>query len=342
MMRVEDYLQDAIQSQGIEILLCSSQKPKLKVATKWQFLDQCELKPSQLREMIFQFLPEEKKSDLIEKKYLEMNQVINGVRTEIQISIAEGGFVFHMRWGAAQKNVIDFAIPQSVIEVFRRGEGLSVITGPRASGKTTLALELIQKTAGANIVTTAMVSDHEKGVELPEAVIFDSTVFIQNIHLVRGFDFVIIDSLKTAAWRQSVQLAEMGVRVLLVLPYLDIQTAMVRLSEKIEAQPNLGLSRIAHCLQIAMSIKLAPSFDQKVQPIYDLLFATREIKEAMLNQDWKKIEAYIQTQGERTGMRTMNQSILGLILKRKIDLKSAFAASPAPDELDQMLEKVGF
>jgi hypothetical protein len=43
----------------------------------------------------------------------------------------------------------------------------------------------------------------------------------------------------------------------------------------------------------------------------------------------------------RAGMVTMNQSLMSLLLKRKIDMKIGFEASPDPEELDQMLRKAG-
>jgi twitching motility protein PilT len=44
---------------------------------------------------------------------------------------------------------------------------------------------------------------------------------------------------------------------------------------------------------------------------------------------------------EKLGMRTMNQSLFQLLMKRKIELKTAFEFSPAPEDLDLILKKVG-
>ena len=40
-------------------------------------------------------------------------------------------------------------------------------------------------------------------------------------------------------------------------------------------------------------------------------------------------------------MMTMNNSLMSLILKRKVDLKEAFMFSPDPEELDKALNKAG-
>ena len=40
-------------------------------------------------------------------------------------------------------------------------------------------------------------------------------------------------------------------------------------------------------------------------------------------------------------MMTLNQSILYLLTRRKIDLKEAFAISPDVEELNSLIEKAG-
>ena len=39
--------------------------------------------------------------------------------------------------------------------------------------------------------------------------------------------------------------------------------------------------------------------------------------------------------------QTLNQSILQKMIRRKLDVQSAFAVSDAPDELDAQLKKMG-
>ena len=43
----------------------------------------------------------------------------------------------------------------------------------------------------------------------------------------------------------------------------------------------------------------------------------------------------------KSGMITMNQSLMNLIVKRKVDIKTAFEESPDVEELDSMLRKAG-
>ena len=42
-----------------------------------------------------------------------------------------------------------------------------------------------------------------------------------------------------------------------------------------------------------------------------------------------------------TGMSTLNQSLVNLVLRRKIDVKQAFEATIEPEELESLLKKAG-
>ncbi|MGE5085298.1 MAG: hypothetical protein ACM3MG_03295 [Bacillota bacterium] len=44
---------------------------------------------------------------------------------------------------------------------------------------------------------------------------------------------------------------------------------------------------------------------------------------------------------ENSGILTLNQSLLQHLIRRRIDLKTAFETSREPDHLDQLLKKVG-
>ena len=54
-----------------------------------------------------------------------------------------------------------------------------------------------------------------------------------------------------------------------------------------------------------------------------------------------QIYSIMQLNKEKLGMMTMNQSLMNLVLKRKVDIKEAFMFSPDPGELDSLLKKVG-
>jgi Tfp pilus assembly ATPase PilU len=49
----------------------------------------------------------------------------------------------------------------------------------------------------------------------------------------------------------------------------------------------------------------------------------------------------VQANGEKQGMKTMNKALLQLFLRKKVELKQAFFASPNLDDLDRLLSQLG-
>jgi len=73
----------------------------------------------------------------------------------------------------------------------------------------------------------------------------------------------------------------------------------------------------------------------------EVLIPTPAVRNLIRENKIHQVYSTMQTGQNRTGMVTMNQSLMSLILKRKIDMKVGFEASPDPEELDQMLRKAG-
>ena len=92
---------------------------------------------------------------------------------------------------------------------------------------------------------------------------------------------------------------------------------------------NLGFVKVAK--------EAEPTKAEILQSIQQGIKEVELIREGKLHQ----VPAMMQVGQERTGMVTMNQSLMGLLIKRKIDVKTAFASSPDPDQLDGMLKRAG-
>jgi twitching motility protein PilT len=286
-------------------------------------------------------LQDEEKSQLADQQCLTLPFSQGTVVCQMVISLAESGYQIHLRWSQEKQRQVEFGVPQAVLEVLRKGQGLSLIVGTRGSGKSTLTAQLVEELISREMPSIAYFSDF-RNEKITGATEYQADLLLKNLSVSYGYDLIIVDSLKPMVWRQAVQLSEFGVRVLLTLPFVDIETSLRRLAEKIEADVEVGHKRVVGTLQIAISLKLLPGIEDKVQPAFELLFATSEVRDSLLAKNWRETENLIRISGETTGMRTMNQCLMNLMLKRKIDLKSGFATSPRPDELDQMLDKVGF
>ena len=73
----------------------------------------------------------------------------------------------------------------------------------------------------------------------------------------------------------------------------------------------------------------------------EFMLLTPGIRNLIRENKLHQIYGMMQMGQDKTGMVTMNQSLFNLLSRGKIDLKTAFAASPEPEQLDVMLKKAG-
>jgi twitching motility protein PilT len=76
-------------------------------------------------------------------------------------------------------------------------------------------------------------------------------------------------------------------------------------------------------------------------PALELLLVTQKLRAPLREGRWTILQEEMRATGDKTGMRTLNQSLLQLLLRRRIEMRAAFAESSDPDEFDQLLKKVG-
>jgi len=236
----------------------------------------------------------------------------------------------------------DFSLPASVTEIIKRGSGLNVICGPQRSGRSTLANLLCEKINEENEQAIAVITEDSTNYSDINCALFGNEMLTKGLQFFRGFDLIVIDSQASCSWQKAAELAEVGYRVILTLPFPGVKVAIERFSERLDSNLEIGQKRLSSILQLVVGLRLIPAVENGYHSAYELLLITNEVREALLTDDWDKIENLMSTQGEKTGMRTLNQCLMNLMLKRKIDLKVGFSESPRPEELDQMLEKVGF
>jgi len=90
-----------------------------------------------------------------------------------------------------------------------------------------------------------------------------------------------------------------------------------------------------------VSQKLIPAIDGGRVLAVEVLLLTPAIRNLIREDKLHQVYGVMQTGQNKTGMMTMNQSLMSLLVKRTIDMKVAFEASPEPEELDGMLKKAG-
>ncbi len=73
----------------------------------------------------------------------------------------------------------------------------------------------------------------------------------------------------------------------------------------------------------------------------ELLVMNPNIRNLVRENKLHQVYGMMQVGQDATGMVTLNQSLLQLVLKRKVDVRTAFLYSSDPAELDKMLNQAG-
>jgi twitching motility protein PilT len=74
---------------------------------------------------------------------------------------------------------------------------------------------------------------------------------------------------------------------------------------------------------------------------HEVALMTPQMKAHLENQDIRALETQLRQAPDNSGLISLNQSLLQNLIRRKIDIKSAFEVSQDPDGLDHLLKKVG-
>ena len=346
MISLLEILQEAEAANTGEIRIVSGQKPMTKNLNGWHPMEHEALTSSFVKDQLFHFLDEDERSEFLQKGMISGALLVNDQSFSYVFSIAEQGMNAYFSWKNPHVGLHQFSLPPALFEIYKKTAGVHLVTGPRLSGKTTLVQLLGQTIADENKRSVAIFADradeYAQGSNDGTWQVFPVEHLTMAPQLLRGYDFVIIDSHRAQAWRHGLQFGEIGGKVVIVLPFMSTPVAMERFSEKLENTVDIGRRRIAETLQTAISLRLVPALDSGKQAAYELLLMTKEIRQAVVASDWSQVESLMGAVAENSGMRTLNQCLMNLMMRRKIDVKAGFAESPRPEELNLMLEKVGF
>jgi twitching motility protein PilT len=99
--------------------------------------------------------------------------------------------------------------------------------------------------------------------------------------------------------------------------------------------------QLSFVLQGIISQELIPGVANNRVLAYELLIPNPAIRNLIRENKLHQVYGQMQVGQTQSGMVTMNQSLMALLVRRRISMKVAFEASPDPDELDKLLKKSG-
>jgi twitching motility protein PilT len=246
----------------------------------------------------------------------------------------------------------DLGLPSAIGDLTKLHNGLVLVTGPTGSGKSTTIATLVDKINSehyGHIVTLEdpieFVHTHKNCIINQREVGVDTASYkaAMKYLLRQDPDYCLLGELRDLETIEAGLItAETGH---LVFATLHTNSAIQTINRIVSVFPGEQQERIrvllSFTLQGIISQRLLPSVQGGRVIAIEFLFLTPSIRHLIRENKLHQIAGMMQVGQESTGMITMNQSLLSLLVKRKIDIKTAFAASPEPEHFDQLLKKAG-
>ena len=241
----------------------------------------------------------------------------------------------------------DLGLPKNINEIAAYTEGLILVSGLAGSGRSTTAASLIQhwnQTRTAYVVTLEKVLEHciasEKSLIHQRELHKDWSLVKEGL-LKQNVDICFLsDIYNSEGYLSALDICSSGC---LVMATTFATSAIDCIDQFLGYTDNSTWTakRLSAHLKAVIYQCLVPGKLGQPVLVSEILLPTVQIRKLIQNQDLYPIYDLMRQDQHRTGMVTLNQSLVNALIKRKIELRTAFSISPDPTELDHLLKKVG-
>ncbi len=302
----------------------------------------------------FDFLNEDLKRDLKELGEINVSYKIDGVaKFRANIFFEGGGVGGHFRKIPIRIPALEeLGFTKSVHDISTYNDGLVLISGPTRSGRSTTVASILNRVAenrAASILTVENPVEfeiqHKHGIvrhrEIGRDVVSLETA-VSNL-VKQDVDVCFLGDIGTSdGYKAVTHAAAMGNLVIATCFAGSAVETLDNYFSGFSLDARSWASRVlANRLRAVVNQKLIPGTQGKTVLATEVLLPTPEIRSLIREENLAKIDQLIRKDQEKTGMISMNQSLMNLLVKRKIEIRQAFEVCPDPDELDQLLKKAG-
>lgn len=327
-MSLMEIIQKAKIEDSHQIVLVPFFPAKCKTEKSWKNITTESLSPTVVRRHAMTFLNEE------QKKRLEIGEPVRGLwRMSGQKFYFEcfphaDGWAMQLDWIPERWRETDFwNIPKWAMESLEKGRGLNIIVSSQGLVQDGMADHFVSQLSANGLWTAWIKAKANWSVQSDQAFVTYTETAPENV------DALVFEGFERAA--EAIEKAEEGKLVFLKLTHTHLFASLRKLTHTADAYRFSKVFKMAFHTQVVKG-------NGDWYPISDFLVNTPSVQAAIEGRDFARIEEIMKNpDAADTGMRSFNQNLLQMILKRKIDLRRGFELSPEPQELDQLLKKVG-
>jgi twitching motility protein PilT len=353
MATLYDLLKQMIDRGASDLHITTGSPPRLRIDGKLIPVDHPVLTPADTKNLCYSILTDAQKHRFEENNELDLSFGIKGLsRFRANIFMQRGAVAGAFRtipFGI--KTFHELGLPEIINELVKKPRGLIVVTGPTGSGKsTTLAamVDRINEERYDHIITIEdpieYLHGHKKSLINQREVNADTSSFKAALKYVLRQDpnVVLIGEMRDLETIEAaLAVSETGH---LTLATLHTNSAVQTINRIIDVFPSHQQEQI----RVQLSFVLEGIISQQLIPkktgqgrvlAVEILIPNPAVRNLIREDKIHQIYSIMQTGQARSGMQTMNQSLLELYTKGLISYEDAVGRSMVPEELITMIQR---
>ena len=337
-----------VEQQASDLYVKSGTRPSMRFRGRVTPIGDHELTRSDVLQLADELMTQDLQQQLHTNRELNFAFVREGIgRFRANILWQQGNLSMVIRRVQHRiPSLEDLGLPADVLRRFTtERQGLILITGPTASGKSTTIssiLEHINATAHCHIVTLEdpieYIFEEKQAVINQREVGTDTKSFSEGLKNVlrQSPDVMYLSDLRDLETIEAALLAaEAGQLVLSCIHTTNVMTTVERMIAFFPPQQHdLTRFRLSLVLKGIMSLRLLPRKDGKGQvPVCEVLVMTPTIRQLIQEHRLEEIPPLMENDSLH-GMQTQTQSLHRLVSSGQVALEEALKVADKPGELE--------
>ena len=313
------------------------------------------LKPQDTRQLCYSVLTDAQKHRFEENQELDLSFGVRGLsRFRANVFMQRGALAGAFRLIPYQiRSFQELGLPSVVDELCSRPRGLILVTGPTGSGKSTTLASMIDKIntdRREHIVTIEdpieFTHQHKSCIVNQREVHQDTKGFHSALRSIlrQDPDVVLIGEMRDLETIEAaLTVSETGHLTFGTLHTNSCVQTINRVIDVFPAhqQPQVR-AQLSFVLEGVLCQTLIPTLDGRGRALsLETMVPNAAIRNLIREDKVHQVYSQIQIGQAKSGMQTMNQSLLNLYQRRVISFDDSMSRSPDPDELKQMMGGTG-
>jgi twitching motility protein PilT len=351
---LHDFLKEMVERGASDLHVTPGIPPMIRVRGELVPLDYPPLKPLDTRQLCYSVLTDVQKHRFEENQELDLSFGVRGLsRFRANIFMQRGALAGAFRLIPYQiRSFEELGLPTIVSELCEKPRGLILVTGPTGSGKSTTLASMIDKInteRREHIITIEdpieFTHQHKSCIVNQREVHQDTKSFHSALRTIlrQDPDVVLIGEMRDLETVEAaLTVSETGHLTFGTLHTNSCVQTINRVIDVFPAhqQPQVR-AQLSFVLEGVMCQSLIPTMDGRGRTLaMEIMVPNPAIRNLIREDKIHQVYSQIQVGQAKSGMQTMNQSLLMLYHRRVISFDDAMSRSSDPDELKQMMAGV--